>query len=199
MGNKLVSSPFPSYDSAISLFNPAELTQLRNQFNEISQSQPSITYERFSKSNPRQSDYVRKRVLPRVFNTLDTKKDGIIDWEEYISAIAVFRHGTIEDKIKCLYLMYDGNKSGASLSKENFRQLMVDSTICVQQADPPSVKELEQWIQDLHQLSMAMVETALIQYSAHANKLDIQEFIAFVKVEGTIQGLMHLIPTLVDR
>lgn len=37
-------------------------------------------------------------------------------------------------------------------------------------------------MQDLHLLSEAMVETALHQFSAHPGKLDINEFINFVRV-----------------
>lgn len=44
--------------------------------------------------------YVRKHVFPRLFTVFDTKKDGVIDFEEYLCAIALFRLGTADEKIK---------------------------------------------------------------------------------------------------
>jgi Ca2+-binding EF-hand superfamily protein len=36
-----------------------------------------------------------------MFLVIDTKKDDVIDFEEFLCAVAVFRLGTTEDKIKC--------------------------------------------------------------------------------------------------
>lgn len=47
------------------------------------------------------SAYVRKHIYPRVFHICNTKRSGFLDFEEYLCAVAVFRLGTIEDKIKC--------------------------------------------------------------------------------------------------
>jgi hypothetical protein len=47
-------------------------------------------------------------------------------------------------------------------------------------------------------LSEGMVEAALIQYSSKSGKLDVQEFIAFAKIEGTLQGLLQLITAMID-
>jgi hypothetical protein len=46
------------------------------------------------------SQYVRKYVLPRIFTTVDLKKDNLIDFEEYVCAVALFRVGTTDDKIR---------------------------------------------------------------------------------------------------
>lgn len=40
-------------------------------------------------------------MLPRLFTVFDTKKDGVIDFEEYLCAIALFRLGSADEKIKC--------------------------------------------------------------------------------------------------
>lgn len=45
--------------------------------------------------------YLKKHVIPKLFMALDYKKDGVIDYEEYISAIALLRKGAIEEKAKC--------------------------------------------------------------------------------------------------
>ena len=46
------------------------------------------------------SQYIRKHVLPRLFAAMDTKRDHVIDFEEYVCAVALFRIGSTEDKIK---------------------------------------------------------------------------------------------------
>jgi hypothetical protein len=43
---------------------------------------------------------------------IDTKKDGVVDFEEYVAAVALFRVGTTEEKIKVLYMMYEPSKAG---------------------------------------------------------------------------------------
>ena len=76
--------------------------------------------------------YCRKYILPKLFLALDTKRDGVLDAEEYISAICFFRFCPIEDQIRCmdfmlicfvgldadllavLYLMYDSGKSSSN-------------------------------------------------------------------------------------
>ena len=49
-------------------------------------------------------------------------------------------------------------------------------------------------LQDLSLLSEGMVEAALVQYSSKAGKVDIQEFINFVRGEGsfTMYVYMHV-------
>jgi hypothetical protein len=46
------------------------------------------------------SQYIRKHVLPRLFAAMDSKRDQVIDFEEYVCAVALFRAGSTEDKIK---------------------------------------------------------------------------------------------------
>ena len=46
------------------------------------------------------SQYIRKNVLPKLFITIDTKKDNVIDFEEYVCAVALFRIGSTEEKIR---------------------------------------------------------------------------------------------------
>ena len=46
------------------------------------------------------SQYIRKHVLPRLFAAMDSKRDQVIDFEEYVCAVALFRIGSTEAKIK---------------------------------------------------------------------------------------------------
>ena len=36
------------------------------------------------------------------------------------------------------------------------------------------------------------------QFASTEDKLDLQEFISFVKVEGSVQGLLLLLPSAID-
>jgi hypothetical protein len=148
-------------------------------------------------STPKNADYVRKYVLPRLFAVMDMKKDNVLDLEEYLRSVALFRLGTVEDQIKLLYLMYDGSKSGGCLTRENFRQMLLDASVCTQKEEI-AVDVLEVWLADLSLLSDAMVQTAMVQFSSHSNKLDVQELTAFVKMESSVQGLIPLMQALID-
>ena len=106
-----------------------------------------INYDNFVKSIKSPNiPYLRKYVLVRIFTLFDTKKDNVLDFEEYISAICFFRINSTEDQIKMLYIMYDGGKSSGGLNRDNFRKLLVDATIISQREDIP-LPQLESWIQ----------------------------------------------------
>jgi len=84
--------------------------------------------------------YAQRHVHPRIFNAFDTKRDGVIDFEEYLCGVTVFRAGGAEEKMKCkvtsssytfqfahphtlflllvgIFIMYEGIKSGGSMTK----------------------------------------------------------------------------------
>ena len=46
-------------------------------------------------------------MIPKLFAIIDSKKDNVIDFEEYVCAVALFRLGSTEEKIRILFLMYD--------------------------------------------------------------------------------------------
>jgi hypothetical protein len=46
------------------------------------------------------SKYIRKHIFPRLFGVVDQRRDSVIDFEEYLSAVALFRVGSTEEKIR---------------------------------------------------------------------------------------------------
>ena len=205
MGNKL-PSPIPSYDIAISQLNKIEIEHIQKTFRLIGKSEKHITPMSFySCELIKCSMYMRKYILPRLFHVIDTKKDGVIDFEEYVCAIALFRIGSTEDKIMLLFLMYEPQKNGFLLN-ENLRQMLVDATIVIQKNEPIDYKDrknqldqLEIWIHEQHEISTCMAEMALQQFSQQQGKITLTEFVSFVKVEGSIQQLLNKLPQLIDN
>ena len=45
--------------------------------------------------------YLRVAFLPRLFGVLDSKRDNILDFEEYACVVALLRSNSKEDKFKC--------------------------------------------------------------------------------------------------
>jgi len=154
---------------------------------------------------------------------MDTKRDGVVDFEEFLSAVALFRCGTTEEKIKVLFVMYEPNPKTGYLMREQLRQLLVDALMVAQRQDV-AISQAEQWIQDQMELSQGMVEMALAQFASAGSQqqqqhqypegkgggfvvgsggggngaLDLSEFVSFVSLEGSIQGLLGLLPTVID-
>lgn len=196
MGNK-VTSPLPNYDAACSNLNSIEIAHLKSAFLKLSQNHDFIPLQAFLQISFVCSPYLRKHLFPRFFRILDSKRDGYLDFEEYVSAIALFRVGTNEEKIKALFMMYEPTKS--YLQRENLRYLLVDATLSVQKENTIGIALQEQWIEDMKDLSIGMVEMAMNQFSSQDGKLDFQEFVAFVKVESSIQGLLNLLSNVIDN
>jgi Ca2+-binding EF-hand superfamily protein len=205
MGNKL-PSPIPSYETALSQLNKIEIEHIQKTFKLIGKSEKHITQQSFSSCELiKCSMYVRKYILPRLFHVIDTKRDGLLDIEEYISAIALFRIGSTEEKIMLLFLMYEPQKNGFLLC-DNLRQMLVDATIVIQKNEPIDYKDkknhldqLEHWIHEQLEISTCMTEMALQQFAQQQGKITLSEFVSFVKVEGSIQQLLNKLPQLIDN
>ena len=107
MGNK-AASPLPTYRLAIQQLQSEEIQEIQRVFNTLSCGSNFITLANFIEHTKLEcSIYVRKSLLTRVFVSLDSKKDYVIDIEEFVCGVALFRDGDIQELIKILYFMYD--------------------------------------------------------------------------------------------
>eukprot|EP01039_Chlorochromonas_danica_P006578 gene6578-7268_t len=202
MGNKQSSpSALPSYDHVANSFSSNDLEAVRERFYELSEKAESLDIGSFAKALMHNGPYIQKHILPRIFACCDMNKDGMLDVEEYVCAVALFRFGSLDEKCRFLLAMYDsakGGSSGGAIVRESLRQLLVDATVLANKR-VVALSSQEDWIASLKPLSEAMVETVLFQYATGAaNKLDFGEFVNFLKVESTVQGLLGTIPVILN-
>ncbi|XP_022237595.1 neuronal calcium sensor 1-like [Limulus polyphemus] len=47
-----------------------------------------------------------------IFNVFDSNKDGVVTFKEFITAIAVTTHGSVDDKLKWAFKLYDIDNDG---------------------------------------------------------------------------------------
>jgi len=57
-----------------------------------------------------------------IFSTLDHRKTGVINFEDFAIGLSILLKGSDEDKLKWIFQVYDVNKDGI-LSKEEFRDV----------------------------------------------------------------------------
>lgn len=190
MGNK-AASPLPTYRLAIQQLQPDELTEIQRVFNILSCNSNFITLPNFLEYTRLDcSICVRKSLLTKVFMSLDSKKDNVIDIEEFVCGVALFRDGDVQELVKILYFMYESKTGG--MTKESLRQLLVDSML-INRKDDISPILMESWIQEQYDLSDGMAELALYQYASNLKSIDLNEFKSFFGIEGNLQNLLRIL------
>ena len=190
MGNK-AASPLPTYRLAIQQLQSDELAEIQRVFNTLSCNSNVITLPNFLEYTRLDcSIYVRKSLLTRVFMSLDSKKDNVIDIEEFVCGVALFRDGDVQELVKILYFMYESKTGG--MTRESLRQLLVDSML-INKKDDISPILMESWIQEQHDLSDGMAELALYQYASNLKSIDLNEFKSFFGIEGNLQNLLRIL------
>lgn len=93
-------------------------------------------------------------------------------------------------------MMYEPTKAGV-LTREGFRQMLVDAMMAVQEGTV-QLSLVEDWIEEQREISGGMADLALQQFAAQDGKLDLTEFVSFVKVEGSVQALLHELPRIFE-
>ena len=146
-----------------------EISHLKKSFKTLCRNNDSITLSSFTANcqvHAATESYIRKHILPRLFAVMDGKKDNVLDFEEYVCAVALFRIGTTEEKIRVLFLMYEPFK-GLHLQKESLRRLLVDATVAIQKEEVP-VATLELWILEQIELSECMADMVTLLFFSYS-------------------------------
>ena len=202
MGNRQ-ASPFPTYDNACSYFNAEEIAHFHICFRSSCRQNDAIELKNLCAINvDKITSYSRHHMLPKLFIIIDTKKDSFLDFEEYLCALALFRFGTFEEKMRLLFIIYEPTPKSlnGTISKEILCNILKDSLSPTNLSEGTAEvsKYYEEWSDDLGELVEGMADMVLIQYASQDNRLNFQEFLAFAKVEGSIQGLVNSFQRMIE-
>ncbi|NWX62070.1 EFCB1 protein, partial [Promerops cafer] len=123
-------------------------------------------------------------VLDRVFSTFDRDNNGCITVVEWVEGLAVLLRGTLEEKMKYCFAVYDLNGDGY-ISKEEMFQMLKHSLL-IQPAD----EEPDEGVKDLVEIALKkMASTYLLRYLRdydHDGKLSFTDFEKAVRDENLL-------------
>ncbi|XP_056339607.1 calaxin isoform X1 [Oenanthe melanoleuca] len=91
-------------------------------------------------------------VLDRVFSIFDRDNDGCITVVEWVEGLAVLLRGTLEEKMKLCFTVYDLNGDGY-ISKEEMFQMLKNSLL-IQPAD----EEPDEGVKDLVEIALKKMD-----------------------------------------
>lgn len=111
-----------------SQFSVAELARLKKRYEKLDADKNGlITPEEFRTlpelaSNP---------LVDRIIDTMDKDKSGHVDFEEFVMALSTFIRGTMQDKLKFAFRIYDIDRDGFISNGELFMvlKMMVGSNL----------------------------------------------------------------------
>ncbi|NXK59927.1 EFCB1 protein, partial [Sylvietta virens] len=122
-------------------------------------------------------------VLDRVFSIFDRENTGCISVVEWVEGLAVLLRGTLEEKMKYCFAIYDLNGDGY-ISKEEMFQMLKNSLL-IQAAD----EEPDEGIRDLVDIALKKMASTylfvpfLLQDYDHDGKLSFADFERAVREE----------------
>ncbi|NXG42867.1 EFCB1 protein, partial [Psilopogon haemacephalus] len=103
-------------------------------------------------------------MMDRVFHTFDRDNDSCISAEEWVGGLAVFLRGTLEERIKYCFEVYDLNGNGYITRDEMFQ--MLKNSLLKQ----PSEDDPDEGIKDLVDIALKKMD------HDHDGKLSIVDF-----------------------
>ncbi|NWR17736.1 EFCB1 protein, partial [Emberiza fucata] len=125
-------------------------------------------------------------VLDRVFGIFDKDNTGCITVEEWVEGLAVLLRGTLEEKMKYCFTIYDLNGDGY-ISKEEMFQMLKHSLL-IQPAD----EEPDEGVKDLVEIALKKMASTyffvlfLLQDYDHDGKLSFTDFEKAVRDENLL-------------
>ncbi|NXB97374.1 EFCB1 protein, partial [Vidua chalybeata] len=125
-------------------------------------------------------------VLDRVFSTFDKDNSGCITVAEWVEGLAVLLRGTLEEKMKYCFAVYDLNGDGY-ISKEEMFQMLKHSLL-IQPAD----EEPDEGVKDLVEIALKKMASTyllvpfLLQDHDRDGKLSFMDFEKAVRDENLL-------------
>ncbi|NXA84763.1 EFCB1 protein, partial [Thryothorus ludovicianus] len=125
-------------------------------------------------------------VLDRVFSTFDRANNGYITVVEWVEGLGVLLRGTLEEKMKYCFAVYDLNGDGYISREEMFQ--MLKNSLLLQSAD----EEPDEGIKDLVEIALKKMASTysfvpfLLQDYDHDGKLSFTDFEKAVRDENLL-------------
>ncbi|NWS18068.1 EFCB1 protein, partial [Pachyramphus minor] len=123
-------------------------------------------------------------VLDRVFSTFDRDNNGYITVVEWVEGLAILLRGTLEEKMKYCFAVYDLNGDGY-ISREEMFQMLKDTLI-----KQPAEEDPDEAIKDLVEIVLKkMASTYSLWYLSdydHDGKLSFEDFEQAVRDENLL-------------
>uniref|UniRef100_A0A672I5B0 EF-hand calcium binding domain 1 n=2 Tax=Salarias fasciatus TaxID=181472 RepID=A0A672I5B0_SALFA len=113
-------------------------------------------------------------IMDRVFRTFDKDNDGFVSIKEWIEGLAVFLRGTLDERIKYCFHVYDSNGDGYISREEMFR--MLKSSLIRQ----PTEEDPDEGIKDLVEMTLKKMD------NDHDGRLSFEDFEKAVKEENLL-------------
>ena len=198
MGNKHSSSPLPSYEYAIRNYTNDELDNIRTVFVTIARNEELLDAETIS-NHGRVSAYSRKLIIPRFISGADNSGKDFLDFEKYVCIITLFRSGSVEDKIKFLFLMYDDTHKGINLPRNSLINMLTDIMAPRNSSiTPEDSKFYREWSNDLEGLVEGMADMIMLQYSDVGGALSVSDFLRYAQYETLVQSYLSYLWQLLE-
>ncbi|NXR23893.1 EFCB1 protein, partial [Cinclus mexicanus] len=125
-------------------------------------------------------------VLDRVFSIFDRDNDGCITVVEWVEGLGVLLRGTLEEKMKFCFAIYDLNGDGYISREEMFQ--MLKNSLLIQPAD----EEPDEGVKDLVEIALKKMASTylfvpfLLQDHDHDGKLSFTDFEKAVRDENLL-------------
>uniref|UniRef100_A0A8C5H1P6 EF-hand domain-containing protein n=1 Tax=Gouania willdenowi TaxID=441366 RepID=A0A8C5H1P6_GOUWI len=115
-----------------------------------------------------------RMIMDQVFRTFDKDNDGFLSVKEWIKGLSVFLRGTLDERIKYCFGVYDLNGDGYISREEMFH--MLKSSLIRQ----PTEEDPDEGIKDLVEIALKKMD------HDHDGRLSFQDFEKAVKEENLL-------------
>lgn len=155
-------------------FNKNEVQALLSIFHDIKGKNDKLDRSQFRDLLTEDFNMTDDLILDRMFRAFDVRNDSYITPDEWISGLSVWLRGSLEEKMKYTFNVYDLNGDGY-ISREEMFQLLKSSLV-----KQPSEEDPDEGVKDL-------VETALkkMDYD-HDSRVSFSDFKQAVEAENLL-------------
>lgn len=135
---------------------------------------PGLDRGKFQSTLQYAFDITDDMIMDGVFRTFDKDNDGFLSVKEWIAGLSVLLRGTLDEKMKYCFTVYDLNSDGYISRDEMFHLLRNSLTRQPNEEDP------DEGIKDLVEITLKRMD------HDHDGKLSLMDFVKAVKEENLL-------------